>query len=107
VAHLDDDKWNCNISNLLNIPEAWNYNLKKPKDATPSGKKWLCQLIIAETKYCTTKEEALVQYDILKVLHCVDNVKQSPLIAQSLSFSTDLSDLQSMSILDGMKASLL
>jgi hypothetical protein len=95
VAHLDDDKWNCNISNLLNVPQAWNLNLKKVKDAKPIGKKWWCQLVIAGSKtYSTvtvpTKEEALVQYDILKVLHCLDNVKQSPLIAQRLIFQYGL-----------------
>ena len=91
VAHLDDDKWNCNISNLLNMPESWNYNLKKPNDAKPVGKKWWCQLFIAgsktyNTKTVSTKEEA----DILKVVHCVDNVKQSPLIAQRLIFQYGL-----------------
>ena len=75
VAHLNDDKWNCNITNLLNVPEAWNYNLKKPKNASPIGKKWLCKLYIAGskaygTKTVSTKVEALVQYDILKVMHC-------------------------------------
>ena len=35
VAHLDDDQFNCNVSNLMNLPEAWNYNLKKVKGANP------------------------------------------------------------------------
>jgi len=103
VAHLDDDKWNCNIGNLMNMPEAWNYNLKKVKGANKKRKKWICQLVIAESKTFNTKtvsdpDEALVQYgmillldifnilidilDILKVKHCVEHVKQSPLIAQ-------------------------
>ena len=108
VAHLDDDKWNCNIGNLMNMPEAWNYNLKKVKGAKPARKKWICQLVIAESKTFNTKsvsdpDEALVQYgmillsrklinilDILKVKHCVEHVKQSPLIAQRLIFQYGL-----------------
>ncbi len=38
VAHLDDDKWNCNIGNLMNMPEAWNYNLKKSQRGQAKGK---------------------------------------------------------------------
>ena len=95
MAHLDDDKWNCNIGNLMNMPEAWNYNLKKVKGAKPKGKKWRCQLVIAESKTFNTKsvsdpDEALVQYDVLKIKHCVEHVKQSPLIAQRLIFQYGL-----------------
>ena len=95
VAHLDDDKWNCNVSNLMNLPEAWNYNLKKVKGAKPTGKKWFCQLVIAGSRTFSTivvsdPDEALVQYDILKAKHCVEHVKQSPLIAQRLIFQYGL-----------------
>jgi len=95
VAHLDDDKWNCNVSNLMNLPEAWNYNLKKIKGAKPTGKKWFCQLVIAGSRTFSTivvsdPDEALLQYDILKAKHCVEHVKQSPLIAQRLIFQYGL-----------------
>ena len=95
VAHLDDDKLNCNFSNLMNMPFAWNLNLKKVNGAKPNGKKWLCQLVIAESNTYNTvsvsdPDEALVQYDILKVKHCVEHVKQSPLIAQRLIFQYGL-----------------
>lgn len=79
VAHLDDDQWNCNIDNLLNMPEAWNYNLKKAKIPTRNGKKWKSSVTIAKCKAYHTKsvsdpDEALVQYDILKVKHFVKHV---------------------------------
>ena len=95
VAHLDDDKNNCNVSNLMNMPFAWNQNLKKVKGAKPKGKKWYCQLSIAQSKAYNTvsvsdPDEALVQYDILKVKHCVKHVKESPLIAQRLIFQYGL-----------------
>jgi len=82
--------------------------LEKAKDANPNGKKWYSQLVIAESRQYTTKlvsdpDEALVQYgmillfrksihilDILKVKHCLDHVKQSPLIAQRLIFQYGL-----------------
>ena len=33
VAHINDNKQDCNLKNLMNMPEAWNYNLKKVKGA--------------------------------------------------------------------------
>jgi hypothetical protein len=57
----------------MNIPETWNYNLKKVKGANPNGKKWICQLVIAESKTFNTKsvsdpDEALVQYGMILLL---------------------------------------
>jgi hypothetical protein len=88
----------------MNLAEAWDYNLKKVKGAKPNGKKWFCQLVIAESRTFSTisvsdPDEALVQYDILKVKHCVEHVKQSPLIAQRLIFNMAWSDLQNLSSL--------
>jgi hypothetical protein len=95
VAHLDDDKLNCNLSNLMNMPFAWNQNLKKVKGSKPKGKKWRCQLVIAGSRTYNTvsvadPDEALVQYDVLKIKHCVEHIKESPIIAQRLIFQYGL-----------------
>ena len=91
VAHLDDDKFNCNLDNLLKVPQAWKRHLRKAAKPQLIGKKWVCRVSIAQSSpYYTVSvsdpEEALLQYDILKVTHCVDHVKLSPLIAQRLIF---------------------
>ena len=62
------------------MPKAWNYNLRKAKGAKPHGKKWICQLSITQSKTYNTKvvsdpDEAFVQYDILKVKHCIEHIK--------------------------------
>jgi hypothetical protein len=48
VSHLDDNSLNNNLSNILNLPAAWNQNLKKAKGAIPNKKKWRQQVVIAE-----------------------------------------------------------
>lgn len=50
LTHLDDDKWNCNVINLMNMPSAWNQHPKKAKGASSHGKKWRRRLNMAEAR---------------------------------------------------------
>ena len=73
VSHLDDNSLNINTSNLLNLPAAWNQNLKKARKVQKRGKSYYCQVTIGEsdayqTVYVDNPEEALFQYDILKFI---------------------------------------
>ena len=95
VSHLDDNALNNNTSNLLNLPSAWNQNLKKAKGANPKGKKFYQQVSIAESdRYNTVSvsdpDEALLQYDILKTKHSLDHVVLCPKLAQEIIFQYGL-----------------
>jgi hypothetical protein len=95
VSHLDDNSLNNNLSNILNLPAAWNQNLKKAKGATPNKKKWRQQVVIAEcvpynTVSVSDPDEALFQYDMLKVKHCLKHVTLCPKLAQELIFEYGL-----------------
>jgi hypothetical protein len=83
VSHLDDNSINNNVSNLLNLPSAWNHNLKKPKAAKVAKRsgeqKYYQQVVIGgsipyNTVSTQDPNEALFQYDMLKVKHCLKHM---------------------------------
>jgi hypothetical protein len=83
VCHLDDNSINNNVSNLLNLPSAWNHNLKKPKAAKVAKRsgeqKYYQQVVIGgsipyNTVSTQDPNEALFQYDMLKVKHCLKHM---------------------------------
>ena len=67
VSHNDGDSLNNNLSNLLNMPAAWNQNLKKARIVQQRGKSYYCQVTIGEsdayqTVYVDNPDESLLQY---------------------------------------------
>jgi hypothetical protein len=100
VSHNNGDSFNNNVSNLLNVPASWNYAFKKVKGAKvakrKSSVKYYSQVEISESikhntlTTFTDPEEALFHYDILKIVHCLNDIKLCAKLAQELIFEYGL-----------------
>jgi hypothetical protein len=74
VAHLDDNKMNFNIENLMYVPDEVNRWSRKPQGATRSASKYWQSVkfdgVVTRTKCVDSVAEALHAYDTAKMFAC-------------------------------------